>query len=183
MTLIALTDCCRLLAIDPKTVRRWLQAAQLSLSAHPTDGRSKGLPSEQLEQLALAHRRTLVGLSAQPHACPPTSKPELATTLPESELLSGLLAHLSTVQEQLSRLSYQLEQVLPPASAGPAHPPALAEAAPLASPPAELAAASNQQETVEETRPSPTRSGLTPGGIWPRWALCGDLSAGGTAQL
>src|SRR5947209_9427263 len=125
MPLIALTDCCRLLAIDPKTVRRWLQAAQLSLWAHPCDGRSKGLPSEQLEQLALAHRRTLVGLWAQPHACPPTSKPELATTLPESELLSGLLAHLSTVQEQLSRLSYQLEQVLPPASAGPAHPPAL----------------------------------------------------------
>ena len=113
MTLIALTDCCRRLSIDAKTFRRWLQAAQLELSPHPTDGRSKGLPPEQLEQLATAHRRTLVPWQAQPQASPPASKPESARAstappepaLPESELLCVLLAHLSRVQEQLERLS------------------------------------------------------------------------------
>ncbi len=150
MTFLSVADCCRRLAIDPKTLRRWLAAAQLSLSPHPTDGRSKGLCPEQLQQLATAHRRTLLPLSAQPHACPPTSKEDAASALSSSEVLSGLLAQLSTVPEHLERLSSQLEQLLPPA-----HRPALEEAAPLASPPAELPAASNQQETVQETRPRP----------------------------
>ena len=109
MTLIALTDCCRRLSIDPKTFRRWLQAAQLELEPHPTDGRSTGLPPAQLSKLALAHRRTLLPLWAQPQAAPPSSKPEQANDLPESELLSGLLAQLSRLQEQLERLSHQLE--------------------------------------------------------------------------
>ena len=36
MTLIALTDCCRLLAIDGKTLRRWLAQADVD------EGRREG---------------------------------------------------------------------------------------------------------------------------------------------
>src|SRR5207244_4730111 len=49
----------------------------------------------------------------------------------------------------------QLEQVLQPASASPVHPPALEDPAPGASQPAVLPAASDKQETVEETRSRP----------------------------
>ena len=48
MTLIALTDCCRRLAIDRKTLHRWLAQAELGVQAHPADARCKGLTREQL---------------------------------------------------------------------------------------------------------------------------------------
>jgi hypothetical protein len=162
MTLMSLADCCRRLAIDPKTVRRWLKAAQLELVPHPTDGRSKGLSPEHLQQVASAQRRTLVPLWALPSSEPTPSRPEAARAsapaepvLPASERLCGLQAQLSTLQEQLDRLSHQLEPLLQPASAGPAHPPALEEAAAIASPPALRPSASDKQETVQESRPRP----------------------------
>ncbi len=160
MTLLSVADCCRRLAIDPKTLRRWLAAGQLSLSPHPTDGRSKGLCPELLEQLAIAHRRTLVPCQTQPPAEPTPSGPESARAsatpfvLPSSELLSMLLAQLSTVHEQLSRLSQQLELRLSPEGAGPVQPLAPQEAEAVARPPAVLPAASTQQ-TVQETPPRP----------------------------
>jgi hypothetical protein len=159
MPLISLTDCCRLLVIDPKTFRRWLAAAQLALEPHPTDGRSKGLPSELLEHLATTHRRTLAPGQTQPPPHPPSSRPEQACAVPaessESELLCKLLAQLSTVQEQLGRLSHQLSELQPPAKADPVHPPALSDTTALAIPPAVLPAACNQQEMVQETPPRP----------------------------
>ena len=42
MTLMSLSDCCRLLTIDPKTLRRWLDLAHVPFLAHPTDARIKG---------------------------------------------------------------------------------------------------------------------------------------------
>ena len=48
MTLIALTACCRLLAIDGKTLRRWLAQAQLPVQTHPSDARCKGLTPDHL---------------------------------------------------------------------------------------------------------------------------------------
>ncbi len=48
MTLISLTDCCRLLAIDSKTLRRWLAQAQFPLQPHPGDARLKGMTADQL---------------------------------------------------------------------------------------------------------------------------------------
>jgi transposase-like protein len=161
MTLIALTDCCRKLSIDPKTFRRWVKQAQLSLQPHPTDGRSKGLCPEQLEQVATAHRRTLVPCQTQPPPQPAKSRPDSARAsaaepaLPENELLSGLLAQLSTVQEQLSRLSQQLEQQLSLSSSGPVHPAAREEAAAVVSPPVVLPAASKEQQSVQEILPRP----------------------------
>jgi hypothetical protein len=162
MTLLSVADCCRRLAIDPKTFRRWLAAAQLVLAPHPSDRRSKGLSREQLSALAAAHRRTLLAWQSQPEASPATSRQDAARAsaapaepaLPESPLLSSLLAQLTTMHEQLSRLSHQLEQLVPPESAGPAHPPVL-EAAAGACPPALLPAASDKQASVQETPSSP----------------------------
>lgn len=160
MTLLSVADCCRQLAIDPKTFRRWLKQAQLELSPHPTDGRSKGLCPQQLEQLAAAHRRTLLPSQTQPPPEPATSRQDAAglsaaeLALPESELLGRLLAQLSTVQELLVQLSQQL--VPPPlSSAGPVQPPAPEEPAALDSPPAGLPAASKEQPSVQQSLPRP----------------------------
>ncbi len=35
MTLVSLSDCCRLLAIDPKTLHRWMSLSHLSAQPHP----------------------------------------------------------------------------------------------------------------------------------------------------
>src|SRR5439155_14007222 len=56
MTLIALTEWCRLLGIDGKTLRRWLAQAQLPVEAHPSDARCKGLARD--------HHRSLAGMPA-----------------------------------------------------------------------------------------------------------------------
>jgi hypothetical protein len=39
MTLVSLTDGCRLLAVDPKTLRRWMSLFQVSAQPHPNDAR------------------------------------------------------------------------------------------------------------------------------------------------
>ena len=59
MTLLSLTDCCHFLAVDPKTLRHWMNLSHLSTQPHPTDARLKCLTREHLTQLAAAHRRTL----------------------------------------------------------------------------------------------------------------------------
>src|SRR5437016_9385028 len=59
MTNLSLTQCCQMLVVDPKTLRRWLSLAQMSVLADPLDARVKCLTREQLQQLALAHRRML----------------------------------------------------------------------------------------------------------------------------
>ena len=43
MNSLSFIECCRLLAIDPKTLRQWLVQAQISLHVHPTDARIKCL--------------------------------------------------------------------------------------------------------------------------------------------
>src|SRR2546429_2379023 len=55
MTMFPLTDCCAMLAIDPKTLRHWLQQADMPLHIHPTDARIKCLTSEQVYHLAALH--------------------------------------------------------------------------------------------------------------------------------
>jgi hypothetical protein len=158
MTFLSLADCCRKLAIDPKTFRRWLKQAHLELAPHPTDGRCKGLSPEQLEQLARAHRRTLTPCQIQPPTEPATSRPEPPTACSapaEPTRPSTRLTQLAAVQEQLAHLSQQLSELLPPAVAGPGQPAALSHAAAIASPPVRLPAACNQQQSVQETRPRP----------------------------
>jgi transposase-like protein len=149
MIFLSLADCCRRLAIDPKTFRRWLKQAQLSLQPHPTDGRSKGLSPEQLSELATAHRRTLAPGQTQP---PPASPVSAA---PQSQPFAALLVQLVAVREQLARLSQQLELLLQPPVADPAHPPALGDDVALAIQPEVRPSAPDKQEPVEETPPRP----------------------------
>lgn len=125
MTWFSVTDCCRLLAIDAKTLRRWLAQAQVPLLPHPSDGRIKALTAEQLRRLATLHHRGLPALPAAevwplpalPPAEPPPVSPEVLALL---QPLQALPAHLAALQQQVADLSRRLSQpqpAAPPASA------------------------------------------------------------------
>jgi len=143
MTLISLTDCCRLLAIDPKTLRRWLDLAHVPLLPHPTDARIKGISASQLHQVATAHRRWL---AAVPEAAPPP----VPLSLPQepSPLSGELIDVLQTIPElsaQIVVLQHRLAEVtllLPvPASASPAQ----EESAAMVAEPAPVSATSRSR--------------------------------------
>jgi len=112
MTLISLTDCCRLLGIDGKTLRHWLAQAQLGVQAHPRDARIKGLSREQVRLLAHTHHRSLAGLPEEPPSTPahgePPPLPAALLALPER--LRALEAQLSALQQQVTTLTCLLEQ-------------------------------------------------------------------------
>lgn len=115
MTTFPLTDCCAMLGIDPKTLRHWLHHAQMTLHVHPTDGRSKCLTTEQLQQLAALHACSLalpeVLAPSQLVQSSPLTTPAMPASQPETELL-GKLAHLetqvTTLQEHLTHLALEL---------------------------------------------------------------------------
>src|SRR5436190_20441125 len=128
MTLIALTDCCRLLAIDGKTLRRWLAQAQLPVQAHPSDARCKGLSRDHLLLLASAHHRRLAALPeewpAPASTAPPPASPELSAELITAlQTLSALPAQIAAVQQHLADLMALVQQQprpsAPPASRHP----------------------------------------------------------------
>src|SRR5712692_3789765 len=106
MTLMSLTDCCRLLAIDAKTLRRWLALAHFPLLPHPTDARIKGISAEQLCQVATAHRRILADF---PEAAPP---PVQALLPQEPPPLSGELIDVLQTIPELSAQIVVLQQRL-----------------------------------------------------------------------
>jgi hypothetical protein len=125
MTLVSLTDCCRLLVIDPKTLRRWLSHCGMSAQPHPLDARCKCVTREQVEQLAAVHRRTLPdqeGLHVHPEpsalSTPAMSAPVLSDVLPDvsahiaslSKQLVGLQAHVATLEHHLALLVEQLQK-------------------------------------------------------------------------
>jgi hypothetical protein len=133
MTLVPLNECCLRLGIDPKTLRLWLKAAQLSCCLHPTDARLKCLTLAQLQQLAELHRRPLP--KSQPYTAPqsvavPASAPAAleASTPPDADelhlQLSLLRQQVSTLQTQVTELALALLRQSfasqPPTSAGPA---------------------------------------------------------------
>lgn len=123
MSTIALTDCCSILGIDPKTLRHWLKRANMALVAHPMDARLKCLTEQQVQQLAILHGRPLSSpLTARPvpaqghvlsvpvsegEPCPPAGG--LSASFPhEAELLtklSQLETQVAMLQEQLARLT------------------------------------------------------------------------------
>lgn len=109
MTLIALTECCRRLSIDGKTLRRWLAQAELSVHVHPLDARSKGLTDDQLLLLARVHHRCLADLPAAP-AAPPALVAAPASPEFSAEWLP-LLHKLSTLPEQIAALEEHLAQL------------------------------------------------------------------------
>ncbi len=115
MTLISLTDGCRLLAIDSKTLRRWLAQAQLPLQPHPGDARLKGMTADQLRLLATAHHRSLPALPEELAAPAPTGHPPEPSPLPPELLdllqpLRALPAQIAALQQQVADLTRLLRQ-------------------------------------------------------------------------
>jgi transposase-like protein len=124
MTLISLSDCCRQLGIDGKTLRRWLEQAQLSAQVHRSSARLKGLTADQLRWLAHAHHRSLTPLTealSMPAAPAPAEPPPPLPheLLEDLQQLRTLPAQLAALQQQLADLCAWLHQA--------AQPPALAQ--------------------------------------------------------
>ncbi len=114
MTSLSLSECCHLLAIDPKTLRQWLVQAQMSLHTHPTDARIKCLTSEQVHILASLHDQVLalpvaaLDASTRPDEAESRTPP---TTLSDADLrarLAQMEAQVATLQRQLTDLALQL---------------------------------------------------------------------------
>ena len=104
MTLFPLTNCCDLLAVDPKTLRQWLKHAAISLQAHPTDARVKCLTLAQVQQLAGSHGRTL-----QLHPVPPLASGASTAVCEESQpLTSPVCPSEADLQRQLVSLQAQV---------------------------------------------------------------------------
>jgi hypothetical protein len=149
MTLVPLTDCCLSLGVDPKTLRLWLQAAQLAWCLHPQDARKKCLTLPQLQQLAALHGRPLpaavLPALASPGGTPaseqgsvaPSPQPDQAQVRQQLHLLQQ---QVSTLQAQVTELALLLARAgmahgNPPATAAPNVPAACAgSAAPDAAP-------------------------------------------------
>jgi hypothetical protein len=86
MMVLPFADCCLWLGVDPKTLRLWLKAANLSCCAHPTDARLKCLSPSQLQHLAQLHGRCL------PHPLPGTVSESASGSLvplPSSQVASA----------------------------------------------------------------------------------------------
>lgn len=155
MTIISLTDCCRLLAIDPKTLRRWLALAQFTLAPHPTDARLKGVTGDQLRLLATAHHRSLPALPEELPVPVPTGPPEEPLPLPRELLdllrtLTPLPAQIAALQQQLAGLMQVLQPA--PMTASHAHDGPSGEEAPTAAP---TAARSRPSASSAMQRPGP----------------------------
>jgi hypothetical protein len=120
MTLIAQTECCTMLGIDPKTLRNWLKYADMQFMAHPTDARLKCLTEMQVQHLATLHHRPLPSLPCVP--LPSVSEADLC------QALLHLQAQVASLQEQLAHLMVEvgelrmaqhlsvLEALVPPAA-------------------------------------------------------------------
>lgn len=127
MTIMSLADCSRVLAIDAKTLRRWLRLAHISVQADPLDARLKCVTSEQVQQVAATHRRTLPESSEHLFSVGPSlpSTPsdvrgasvrssvvsEVSGPLVElTQQLSSLQAQVALLQQQLVLLSEHVQK-------------------------------------------------------------------------
>jgi uncharacterized coiled-coil protein SlyX len=121
MTIMSLADGCRLLAIDAKTLRCWLCLAHFSVQKHPLDARLKCVTSEQVQHLALTHRRTLPEASAQLFPAAPlassipadvsTARAEISGPITElTQQLGSLQAQVALLQQQLALLTEHLQK-------------------------------------------------------------------------
>lgn len=107
MILVPLTRVSHLLALDPKTLRRWMKLSHLSTQPHPTDARLKCLTSEQVQQLATAHHRTLPTMPG-PHVQQPTPAHVVSEPVEVSPHLDSLTKQLDSLQGQIALLQHQL---------------------------------------------------------------------------
>lgn len=116
MTLLSQTECCALLGIDPKTLRQWLQHAQLSFVSHPVDARRKCLSAEQVQYLATLHARPLPALPLSSSPVEERSHPVAPLPLSpgaNQELIEKItcLEHsVAALQDQVAHLTLALLQ-------------------------------------------------------------------------
>ncbi len=175
MTIISLADCCRLLAIDPKTFRRWLALSQLTAQPHPFDARIKGVTRDQLLLVATAHHRRLPELPADPPVLTPTGKTEeLPPLSPETinllQALTELPAQIAALQQHLAVLAEQMHSQRYPLAATTSHSQAIARVVPeavlasteAASPTSEEAAVASSQPACRPTDRRKQRAQVLP---------------------
>ena len=123
MTFVSVAQATTHLGIDAKTLRRWLEDAQIPLQCHPGDGRKKGVSGEQLQALARLHHRSLASLPQEPPVPIPSEVPPLpAALLDLPETLAALQRQVAALQQQVADLTALLQQQLhqpinPPAPA------------------------------------------------------------------
>jgi hypothetical protein len=121
MTLLPFADCCLCLGVDPKTLRLWLKAANLSCCLHPTDARLKCLTPSQLHCLAELHGRCLPhplpGTGAASASCssvPSPSSQAISAAGPEALMPSAdaeLRHQFMLLQAQVCALSAQVTEL------------------------------------------------------------------------
>jgi hypothetical protein len=107
MTSLSLAECCRLLSIDPKTLRQWLAQAQMALHTDPTNAKIKCLQVEQVQTLARLHGRVLKP-EASASAGNPTPSEAQSQRLPTALADTDLRARLAQMEEQMATLQAQL---------------------------------------------------------------------------
>lgn len=105
MSLLSLADSYRLLAIDAKTLCRWLRLAHISVHAHPVDARLTCVTREQLQHLAAMHRRTLPASREQP-------SPVVPSDVRDAPMLSSMVfeefSPMTQLTQQLGSLQTQV---------------------------------------------------------------------------
>jgi hypothetical protein len=111
MSIITLAEACRQLAIDAKTLRRWLAQAPFPMPSHPQDARAKGITTEHLRLLAQTHHRSLPSLPVQEPAPAPAILPPALLALPER--LATMQSQLATLQQQVAVLTRRLPATEP----------------------------------------------------------------------
>ncbi len=119
MTLLPVADGARLLGIHPKTLRHWLNTAQLPSAPHPTDARIRCVAQADLLEVARRHSRPLPhlsavgalesyaasGLAAEPGKPLPAHEAEPAH---RAASLSAPCASLADLLQQLAQLHTQV---------------------------------------------------------------------------
>jgi hypothetical protein len=114
MTSLSLAEGCRLLAIDPKTLRQWLAQAKMAFHTDPTNAKIKCVTSEQVQTLARLHGRVLhqeAQASGASSTTTETRNQVLLTAPPDADLRARLVhmeAQVATLQAQLTDLALQL---------------------------------------------------------------------------
>ncbi len=137
MIFFSVADTCRRLGIDAKTLRRWLEEAQLPLQSHPSDGRKKGVRSEHLRLLAQRHQRSLAPLSPEPQQNVPDALPPLpAPLLALPETLCALQTQIAALQQQVAELTSLLKLQQPASPKASPRPPKVARQSPTPASPA-----------------------------------------------
>jgi hypothetical protein len=155
MTIVSVADACRHLDIDAKTLRRWLEDAQLPLQNHPRDGRKKGVSHEHLDLLARLHHRRLALPSEEPPPPVPAFQPPLPVallTLPE--VVCALQAQITALQQQVTELASRLTPQLSRPDSSPSPAP---EIRPAKRPPHPAPAAPHPRSVASATPQTPRK--------------------------